>query len=113
FRMEHNSEQPQQAYFAIEVAEHTYLIGCETEEVPNGGGHSLEFGAPTGNSWLIIGEDSAILIDSAAPLEGVRAFAEELAQVPVMLVLTHAHPDHIYRLQEFDEFWLHPMDEGL
>nr|WP_245364074.1 MBL fold metallo-hydrolase [Cohnella thailandensis] len=62
---------------------------------------------------MIKGRDKAILIDSAAPTEGVRAFAERVANLPVMLVLSHAHPDHIYRLKEFDEFWIHPADEGL
>jgi len=106
-------QQEQHRYFAVEVTTDTYLIGCENGNQSNDWGRSLEFGGPTGNSWLIKGQDKAILIDSAAPLEGVRAFAEQIAKVPVMLVLSHAHIDHIYRLKEFDEFWIHPDDEAL
>lgn len=105
--------EDQLGYFSVEVAEDTYLIGCEVGEHGTNWGRSLEYGNPTGNSWLIKGREKAILIDSAAPLEGVREFAEKVAGVPVMLVLSHAHPDHIFRLKEFDEFWIHPADEGL
>lgn len=106
-------QQDRLKYFAVEVTTDTYLIGCESGDHSNDWGRSLEYGSPTGNSWLIKGRDNAILIDSAAPTEGVRAFAERVAKLPVMLVLSHAHPDHIYRLKEFDEFWIHPADEGL
>lgn len=100
-------------FFAVEVKPDIYLISCD--EVGNGScwGCSLEFGSPTGNSWLIKGQGTSVLIDSALPLPGFKAFAESIAQTPVQLVLSHTHPDHIYRLSEFDECWIHPDDEGM
>ncbi len=100
-------------YFVKRVVEDTYLIGSDTGENGADWGRSSEFGSPTGNSWLIKGKDKAILIDSAAPVAGLRAFVEKVAGVPVLLVLSHAHPDHIYRLKEFDEFCIHLEDEGM
>ncbi|WP_433940447.1 MBL fold metallo-hydrolase [Paenibacillus lautus] len=100
-------------FFAVEVKPDIYLIGCEVGENGGSWGRSMEFGSPTGNSWLIKGQETSVLIDSALPLPGFKAFAEKVAQTPVQLVLSHAHPDHIYRLKEFDEYWIHPDDEGL
>lgn len=100
-------------FFAVEVKPDIYLIGCEVGENESRWGRDMEFGSPTGNSWLIKGQDASLLIDSALPLSRFKAFAEKIAQTPVQLVLSHAHPDHIYRLKEFDEFWIHPDDEGL
>lgn len=100
-------------YYAQKIDADTFLIGCDYEDFGKRSGKETAFGNPTGNSYLIIGADCAVLIDSAAHLEGLRAFAENVAGKPVMLVLSHAHPDHTYRLKEFDEFWIHPKDEDL
>ncbi len=100
-------------FFAVEMKPDLYLISHECGEHGAHWGKNLEFGSPTGNSWLIRGRDRSLLLDSALPHEGFKAFAERVAQTPVQLVLTHAHFDHIYRLKEFDECWLHPDDEGL
>lgn len=100
-------------FFAVEVKPDIFLIGCEVVENGSNWGRSLEFGSPTGNSWLIKGHETSILIDSALPLPGFKAFAESIARTPVQLVLSHTHPDHIYRLNEFDECWIHPDDESL
>lgn len=100
-------------YYAQKIAEDTFLIGCDYEDFGMRSGKAAAFGNPTGNSYLIIGEDSAVLFDSAAKLEGLRAFAEDVAGKPVRLVLSHAHPDHTYRLKEFEEFWIHRKDEAL
>jgi len=100
-------------YFALEVKPDIYLISHEYGEHGVHWGRKTDFGAPSGNSWLIRGSERSLLIDSALPHEGFRAFAERVAGTPVQLVLTHAHYDHVFRLREFDEFWIHPEDEGL
>jgi glyoxylase-like metal-dependent hydrolase (beta-lactamase superfamily II) len=107
-------------YFFKEVFKSIYLIGCTfNEEVVNKElcekswikmSNKYEFGEPTGNSWLIKGKEKAILIDSAAPVRGLRKFAENLAGVPVIFVLSHGHYDHTFCLEEFDEFWMHRDD---
>lgn len=100
-------------YFARKVAEDTWMIGCDLKDFGNRTGKQIDFGMPSGNSWLIIGEKESVLIDSAADLPGLRRFVEQLTGNPVRLVLSHAHPDHRYRLKEFEEFWIHPKDEDL
>lgn len=48
-----------------------------------------------------------------AVIPGFKAFVEPAAGVLVMLTLSHGHLDHIMRLREFDEVWIHPEDEAL
>lgn len=100
-------------YFAVEMKPGIYLLSHEYGERGVHWGRGTAFGSPTGNSWLIKGSERSLLIDSALPHEGFRAFAEEIAGTPVQLILTHGHYDHIFRLREFDEFWIHPEDERL
>ena len=45
--------------------------------------------------------------------EGLFAYASRLAGLPVQLVLSHAHVDHIYHLSKQPEVWIHPDDVGL
>ncbi len=102
-------------YFYKEIFKDIYLIGCKFyQETIESSWYEMQdkyqFGPPTGNSWLIKGENMAILIDSAAPVRGLRQFVEELVNVPIMFVLSHAHYDHIFCLDEFNEFWMHEND---
>ncbi len=99
-----------EGYFARRVADGTYLIGCDYSDFGGRSGKGIEFGMPTGNSWMIVGDKEALLVDTAAKIPGLRAFAEKVAGVPVRLILSHAHPDHVYRLQEFDAVMLHADD---
>lgn len=104
----------QDEYFAKEVADKTWLIGCDcVNDLGVRTGKSLDFGPPTGNSWMIAGEEYAVLIDSAATLSGLRKFCEGVAKKPVRCILSHGHPDHIYHVGEFDEFWIHRDDMKL
>lgn len=97
-------------YFSELLAEGIYLIGCDHETLYGRTGRAIQPQGPTGNSYLIVGTEKALLIDSMAPIPGLRDFVEQLCSVPVMLALTHGHPDHVFRLMEFDEFWIHPDD---
>ena len=44
-------------------------------------------------------------------LKGVRAFASALAGTDVTLLLSHADPDHVGALGEFDSFLMHPCEK--
>lgn len=105
-------------YFHHPVADGIYLIGCRYLEKTqmefwNIMGDKIEFGVPSGNSWLIVGSHKAVIVDSCAPVQGLREYAESIADVPVELVLSHGHFDHIYRSCEFSEIWMHREDEPL
>ncbi|MEV4537785.1 MBL fold metallo-hydrolase [Asanoa sp. NPDC049518] len=62
------------------------------------------------NLWHLRGRDRDLLVDCGL---GVTALApllrERFGRVPV-LVLTHAHLDHMGSAHEFDEVWAHPLE---
>ncbi len=102
--------------FYAQVDDGVYLISEDRPALPGGiamGKDTSHFGGATGNSYLICGDEQALLIDSALMAEHFRKYAEEIAKMPVMLALSHGHIDHICRLCEFEEFWVHPADEAL
>lgn len=58
-------------------------------------------------TWLVAGRDRAVLIDSGLGVRPIRAVAEALCGVPVDLVNTHYHFDHVGGDHEFDEIAIH------
>ena len=46
-------------------------------------------------SFLIEGSDKALLIDGLSGVGSLKAFVRELTELPVTLVNTHGHVDHI------------------
>lgn len=63
--------------------------------------------------YLIEGKTHAMLIDTANGEEDLRAIVEGLTRLPVIVVNTHGHGDHIFGNVFFDEAWLHPADMQL
>ena len=61
---------------------------------------------------LIIGEEKAALIDSGMGLFGaeLRELVNSLTDKPIVNILTHGHPDHIFGNVYFDGALLHPAD---
>ena len=102
-------------YFHSEIKEGIYLIGCQFLEeglIPswNEMGDQIRFGPPTGNSWLIVGEEKGLLIDSCAPVEGLKEYVESLAGKRVDILISHGHYDHIFMVSEFSSLYLHEKD---
>ncbi|MBE5802016.1 MAG: MBL fold metallo-hydrolase [Clostridiales bacterium] len=60
--------------------------------------------------YLIEGKTHAMVIDTANGWEDLRAIVEGLTQLPVIVVNTHGHGDHILGNVYFDEAWMHPAD---
>lgn len=98
--------------FHCEVKPGLYIL-CDDRQSPTDDPKSLVPGKPTGNSYLVVGSEKAILLDLALDNKSLKEYAENLAGVPVQLVLSHAHVDHIYHITQFPEVWLHPDDEKL
>ena len=92
-----------QLFHAV-IAENTCLISDDSF------GTDLAFGKPTANSYLIVGESRALLFDLAVPAPGLRQYAQSLAQKPLLTVISHGHPDHIYHMEDFDVLWLNRAD---
>lgn len=76
------------------MSEHVYLMD--------------DAGQATG--YLVIGSRKALVIDTMNGWEDVSAVVRSLTELPVMVVNTHGHCDHIYGNVYFEEAYLNPAD---
>lgn len=60
--------------------------------------------------FLLAGKERALLIDSGMTVHNARDIAKGLVSVPVLLLTTHADPDHIGSAAQFEEFYMHPSE---
>lgn len=60
--------------------------------------------------FLLRGEKEALLIDSGMEVHNAKEIAEELTDLPIRLLITHADRDHIGSNHEFDSFYMHPSE---
>lgn len=58
-------------------------------------------------SYLIVGTERALLIDSGTGAVSMRDAIATLTDLPVLLINSHAHWDHIGNNREFDSFAIH------
>jgi glyoxylase-like metal-dependent hydrolase (beta-lactamase superfamily II) len=61
-------------------------------------------------SYLIEGQDHALLLDTGTGAGDMRALVEELTDKPVFLISSHAHWDHVGCNFQFDERWIHEAE---
>lgn len=60
--------------------------------------------------YLVTGEKRALLIDTVNGRENLMDVVREITKLPVTVVNTHGHCDHIYGNVFFEEAYLHPAD---
>ena len=60
--------------------------------------------------YLVMGDKKALLIDTANGRENLREIIGGLTNLPVTVVNTHGHLDHIYGNVYFEEALMHPAD---
>ncbi len=58
-------------------------------------------------SYLVLGEDNAVLIDTGNGIGDIRALVDELTDLPTFVVNTHAHLDHTGGNSQFEEIYLY------
>lgn len=63
--------------------------------------------------FLFAGAERALLVDSGQSGGDLRAVVSGLTDLPVLLVNTHADPDHTACNGQFDAVYLHPAEFGL
>ncbi|MFZ0386331.1 MAG: MBL fold metallo-hydrolase [Solirubrobacteraceae bacterium] len=63
-------------------------------------------------TWLVAGAERAILLDSGMGIAPIRSLAERLAGLPVELVTSHYHFDHVGGHSEFEEIAIHGAGAG-
>ena len=61
--------------------------------------------------FLLAGTEKALLIDSGMNTPDAKQIAESITKLPIMLLNTHADPDHISGNGSFNCFYMHPDEE--
>lgn len=61
--------------------------------------------------YVVCGEREALVIDTGMGYCDFRAIVEGLTKLPYRVVLTHGHVDHAGGMDQFDEVYLHPLDQ--
>lgn len=60
--------------------------------------------------YLVLGKEKALVIDTMMGYEDVYAVVRTLTNLPLIIVNTHGHSDHIYGNIYFKEVYIHPKD---
>lgn len=63
--------------------------------------------------YIVTGKDAAMIIDTANGYENVVDIAREVTDLPLTVVNTHGHGDHIAGNLYCEQAWIHPSDEAL
>ena len=61
--------------------------------------------------YLLCGDEKAVLVDTGMNVPEARTIAEGLTDLPIILINTHADPDHISGNGAFEEFYMSPSEE--
>mgnify|MGYP004462843515 CR=1 FL=1 len=64
-------------------------------------------------AYLIVGDESALLIDTCYSITGIKKYVEQITTLPVDVVNTHGHFDHIGGNAEFKTVYLSKADRGV
>lgn len=60
--------------------------------------------------YLVIGEKKACLLDTCNGIGNIREYVETITQLPIMVILTHGHLDHMGGAGLFDEIYMNHAD---
>ena len=63
---------------------------------------------PHVNTWLVVGSTGAALIDSGLGVRPIRPLVEAITSLPILVLNTHSHFDHIGGNHEFGHILIHP-----
>jgi len=64
----------------------------------------------TVNIYVVEGKDSALIIDTGYGNGNLKSFIQKLTNLPLVVVNTHGHGDHIGGDVQFSKIYLHPED---
>ncbi|MGH0556123.1 MBL fold metallo-hydrolase [Bacillus pretiosus] len=63
------------------------------------------------HSYLLIGEERAALIDTGLGIDNIKRITEQLTNLPIIVLTTHVHWDHIGSHGEFKNIYVHKDEE--
>src|SRR5689334_20227484 len=61
------------------------------------------------NSFLVLGDDRAALIDTGLAVDDISAVVAHITPLPVVVVNTHYHHDHTGNNLRFDDIAIHEL----
>lgn len=64
----------------------------------------------TGSVFLLVGEISALMIDTGIGIGDIRAMAEKLTDKPITVVMSHGHGDHTGGAGQFGKYHMNEKD---
>jgi len=64
-------------------------------------------------SYLVEGKDKSILIDTGWGIGNLKELVQSITQLPVMVVFTHGHPDHVCGAFQFSDLYISKDDKNL
>lgn len=64
------------------------------------------------NIYLIEGNDSALLIDNGIGVADLVSAVKKLTNKPLIVIITHGHPDHCGSDYQFEKVYIHPADSA-
>lgn len=63
------------------------------------------------HAYLLIGSKQALLIDTGLGVGNIKEVVESLTKLPILVVTTHVHWDHIGGHQQFEKFAVHELEK--
>jgi glyoxylase-like metal-dependent hydrolase (beta-lactamase superfamily II) len=64
------------------------------------------------HSFLLIGSEKAALIDTGLGIDNMKRITDQLTDLPIVVITTHVHADHIGSHGEYDTILVHEAEEG-
>ncbi|MFD2042988.1 MBL fold metallo-hydrolase [Ornithinibacillus salinisoli] len=63
------------------------------------------------HSFLLIGEERAALIDTGLGIDNIKRIIDQLTTLPILVITTHVHVDHIGSHGEFETILVHKNEK--
>ncbi|NGZ76323.1 MBL fold metallo-hydrolase [Saccharibacillus alkalitolerans] len=64
------------------------------------------------HSFLLLGREKAALIDTGLGIDDIKRITDKLTDLPVDVLTTHVHADHIGSHGRFERLYVHELDRG-
>lgn len=65
------------------------------------------------NCYLLIGENRALLIDTGCGAGNLKEAVEKITEKPIVVAVTHRHPDHAGGAWQFGSYYVHRDDKKI
>ncbi|MDX8363414.1 MBL fold metallo-hydrolase [Cytobacillus sp. IB215316] len=63
------------------------------------------------HSFLLLGDSEAALIDTGLGIDNIKRITDQLTSLPIKVLTTHVHADHIGSHGEYKEIYVHEGDK--